>query len=304
MELKQIIGNTYYIPSAVNIGVIINGTNCLIIDTGLDRYNGKLIWRCLNELGLTPKVIINTHSHADHFGGNTMLRELSGARIYASPLEKAIMENPYLEPFYLFSAAPVKDLTTRFLMAPASPVDGVLTEGLFSTLGFNLEIIDLPGHSPGQIGVITEDKVCFTADAYFGTAILDKYGMPYCADVTAALQSLQYLWQTKYDYYVPCHGEPTNQPTEEILQNVSIIEKTLEYIMGLLQERPHTREEVLAALMISGNRELNAVQYVLNHGAVTACLSHLHKIHKASYHFADGKMLWQRAPELPCKPAG
>ena len=53
-------------------------------------------------------------------------------------------------------------------------------------------------------------------------------------------------------------------------------------------------EDVLAKVMTAANRGLNAVQYVLNHGAVTACLSHLHKAGEAQYSFTDGKMLWQR----------
>lgn len=305
LELKKVLGNTYYIPGAVNTGVVVNGDACLLIDTGLDRAAGKQIWRCLDQAGLRPKAIINTHSHADHFGGNTILRELSGARIFASPLEKAVIENPYLEPFYLFSAAPVKELATRFLMAPASPVDGILTSGRTPVEGFEVEILSLPGHSPGQIGLVTKDNVCFTADAYFGEAILDKYGMPYCADVTAVLDTLRLLWQSNYAYYVPCHGVPGNKPTEEILKNVHVIEKTLEQILTILQDGPRTREDVLAGVMTAGNRELNAVQYVLNHGAITACLSHLHKIGKIVYHFAEGRMFWQTAPEAPvCQSGG
>ncbi|MDW7652396.1 MAG: MBL fold metallo-hydrolase [Bacillota bacterium] len=304
LELKKITGNTYYIPGAVNTGVVVNGNDCLVIDTGLDRYAGKLLYRCLAKEDLTPRAIINTHSHADHFGGNTMFREMTDVKIYASHFEKAIIENPYLEPFYLFSAAPVKDLTTRFLMAPASPVDGILEPGPFSVFGFNVDIISLPGHSPGQIGVVTEDNVIFSADAYFGQAILEKYGMPYCADISASLDTLRNLWQSSYAKYVPCHGEPADKPTEEILKNVSVIEKTLEKILGFVEEEPRTREEVLAFIMTTEKRELNPVQYVLNHGAITACLSHLHKIGKAAYKFADGKMLWEKAPERTCSPVG
>lgn len=294
LELKKISGNTYYIPGAVNTGVIVNGSDCLVIDTGLDLQAGKQLWRCLQNSGLIPKAVINTHSHADHFGGNAVFREQAGSQIYASQLEKAVIENPYLEPFYLFSAAPVKELATRFLMAPASPVDGVLQPGPVTLDGISLEILPLPGHSPGQIGVVSGDKACFTADAYFGEAILAKYGMPYCADVSSSLDTLHDLLQSKYAYYIPCHGEPTDNPTEEILKNVAVIEETLALILTILQQGPRTREEVLAAVLTAGNRKLDAVQYVLNHGAITACLSHLHKTGQVEYHFTNGKMLWKQ----------
>ncbi|EEG76081.1 MBL fold metallo-hydrolase [Dethiobacter alkaliphilus] len=305
LELKKIAEHTYMIAGAVNIGVLINGDNCLLIDTGLDRQAGKQILTCLNHDGLTPKAIINTHSHADHFGGNAIIRQETGAKVYASPLEKAIIENPYLEPFYLFSAAPVKALKTRFLMAPASPVDGVLEPGTSTVAGFDVEIISLPGHSPGQIGVVTQDNICFTADAYFGESIIEKYGMPYTADVSAALSTLQALWQSDYAKYIPSHGDPAGKPTETILQNVSAIEKTLEQILKILDAGAQTREEILSAVITASDRKLDPVQYVLNHGAITACLSHLHKINKVEYVFNGGKMLWKTlSRQQACAPGG
>lgn len=110
LSFTRLKKHTGLIKGSVNTGVIIRGSDCLLIDTGIDRQAGKQILRCLSQEGLTPQVIINTHSHADHYGGNAYLREQTGARVYATRLEKAIIENPYLEPFYLFSAAPVRHL--------------------------------------------------------------------------------------------------------------------------------------------------------------------------------------------------
>ena len=91
------------------------------------------------------------------------------------------------------------------MMAPPSPVERVLDAGHRNLFGINLEILDLAGHSPGQIGVLTEDGVCFCGDAYVGETILQKYSMPYTADVSTALQTLQKLQQSDYKYYVPAH---------------------------------------------------------------------------------------------------
>jgi glyoxylase-like metal-dependent hydrolase (beta-lactamase superfamily II) len=294
MILTGLKGNTAVITGAVNTGVIVKGDHCLLIDTGLDRQAGKQILRCLSQEGLMPKVIINTHSHADHYGGNAYLKEQTGAKVYASALEKAIIENPYLEPFYLFSAAPTRHLATRFLMAEACSVDGILEPGSFEALGFDLQILALPGHSPAQIGVVAADGVVFCADAYFGRDIIEKYGMPYCADVTAALETLAMLRQSSYGLYVPCHGEIEESPTGTILQNENIIEKTLDQILNILKDGGRTREEVLAAVMVQNDRKLDPVQYVLNHGAITACLSHLQKTGKVQFVFYEGKMLWTR----------
>ena len=70
MDYVEVSEHTGYIPGAVNIGVLRNGNEVILIDTGLDKDSGRKTRRLLEEHGLQLKAIINTHSHADHFGGN------------------------------------------------------------------------------------------------------------------------------------------------------------------------------------------------------------------------------------------
>jgi len=128
MELKKITELVYYIPNPANIGVVKDGEKSVIlIDTGLDDDTGKKVLRLLEENGLFPKAIVNTHSHADHCGGNRYIKERTGATIYASEIESAIIQYPLLEPLYLFSgASPLRDLRNKFLMAQSSSVDHVI----------------------------------------------------------------------------------------------------------------------------------------------------------------------------------
>ena len=148
MELRSITENVWYIPNVVNIGVIRDKDNSVIlIDTGIDRGIGKKINNLLTKEKLVLKAIINTHSHADHCGGNKYLQDATGATIYAPVIEDVIISNPYLEPWYLFSgAAPIIDLQNQYLMAKASKVDRVI-ENSVQTLKFEnieLNIIPLP----------------------------------------------------------------------------------------------------------------------------------------------------------------
>src|SRR5262249_15227228 len=46
--------------------------DALVIDPGLEP---DLILDFLRDQGLTPAVILNTHGHADHIGGNQALKE-------------------------------------------------------------------------------------------------------------------------------------------------------------------------------------------------------------------------------------
>src|SRR5262249_3321940 len=48
------------------------GREALVIDPGLEP---ELVLDFLREHALTPAVILNTHGHADHIGGNAALKE-------------------------------------------------------------------------------------------------------------------------------------------------------------------------------------------------------------------------------------
>jgi glyoxylase-like metal-dependent hydrolase (beta-lactamase superfamily II) len=76
MELKKITERVYYIPNPANIGVVKDGEkSAILIDTGLDDDTGKKVLRLLEENNLFVKAIINTHSHADHCGGNRYIKK-------------------------------------------------------------------------------------------------------------------------------------------------------------------------------------------------------------------------------------
>ena len=90
--MQEIAEGIYLHPGAVNCGVIFRGGDALVIDTGLDKEAGRKLLKALGARSL--KVIINTHAHADHFGGNDFLTKRTGAEVWASRAEGAGMDTP------------------------------------------------------------------------------------------------------------------------------------------------------------------------------------------------------------------
>jgi glyoxylase-like metal-dependent hydrolase (beta-lactamase superfamily II) len=114
--LEKICGNTFYMPGRANVGIFIGEKGrCTLIDAGLDDYVGKNVLRLAHQYDWQLEGIINTHGHADHCGGNSYLQNKTHVPVYATAPEAALMENPELEPYYLYSAAPIKELQIRFL---------------------------------------------------------------------------------------------------------------------------------------------------------------------------------------------
>ena len=78
-ELIQVANNTYYVNCPAKIGVYrCNDTDIFLIDSGNDKDAGRKVRRVLQAEGWQVKAILNTHSHADHTGGNRYFQQNTG----------------------------------------------------------------------------------------------------------------------------------------------------------------------------------------------------------------------------------
>ncbi|MEW6622725.1 MAG: MBL fold metallo-hydrolase [Bacillota bacterium] len=192
-SLQQISENVFvYMGGTTNYGVITHKNRCIIIDTGLDKTSGQKLYQEVTRCNWKPAAIINTHAHADHFGGNNRLVELAKCPVYCSPWENNFLQEPILEPFSLFCGVnPPKNLQNKFLMAQKSPGEDIFQEG--ETLKeWGIEVVPLPGHTLGMIGIKKED-VLFTGDAYISSKVMEKHPIPFLMDVEESYKSLELL---------------------------------------------------------------------------------------------------------------
>lgn len=128
-----------------------------IIDPGdeADRILARVL-----ETGIIPKYIINTHGHIDHIAANREVKDKTGAQILIHPEDAGKLTNPEIRYAFLFGDAP-----------SSPPADGFLEEGDTVELGeVKLKVLHTPGHSPGNISLVT-DQIVFTGDALFAGSI-------------------------------------------------------------------------------------------------------------------------------------
>ena len=142
MELVKVGKKTYYIKNATNIGIYkVDESDVYIIDTGNDKNAGKKILKIIDEQGWNIKGVINTHSNADHIGGNKVIQDRTNCYVLANNIEKCFTEFPILEPSFIYGGYPFESIRNKFLLAKESvviPIENNLPDGL--------EYFSLKGH--------------------------------------------------------------------------------------------------------------------------------------------------------------
>ena len=135
-EVIQINENTWRIEDqGVRFFLLTGSERALLIDSGMNVHNARDI---ASEMTTLPLSLLNTHADPDHIGSNAQFDEF-----YMSPAEEA-------------------NLRAHGNSGRIVPVGS----GTMLDLGDRpLEIIDLPGHTPGSIAVLDKNaRVLISGD--------------------------------------------------------------------------------------------------------------------------------------------
>lgn len=291
--------NVWYFPASTTVGVIdIGGGRALLVDAGLDESAARKLLRVLQEANLFPAAVVVTHAHADHSGACATLAARAGVRVLASPIEADVIRHPEWEPLYLFGGAwPPPRLRNKFILAPTCPVAMEVAPGPLAIPGFTLEaaveIVPLPGHSPGQIGVST-NGVLFSGDAFFPPAVLDKHKIPFFVDIAATLNTLGALLQRPEGIVVPGHGAALADPQPAVAANAG----RLVEIAGLVLESLSQPAQIGDIVSFVADRLQLVLEtetlYYLTQTAIQAHLSRLAEEKAITAHCRGNRLYWER----------
>ena len=289
MELIQVGEKTYYIKNPTNIGIYkLDSENVFLIDTGNDKDAGRKILKIINEQGWNIKGIINTHSNADHIGGNKFIQDRTNCNIYSYNIEKSFTEYPILESSFLYGGYPFKDLRNKFLLAKNSNVININ-----NNLPDGLEYFPLKGHFFDMIGIKTSDNILFLADSLFSEETITKYHLFFIYDVKEYLNTLENLNNMKATLFIPSHCEATKNIDSLIEINRNKVNEIVETIYGFCKNEI-TFEEILKCIFDKYSLIMNTNQYVLIGITIKSYLSYLYDENKISYEFKDNKMVWKQ----------
>lgn len=140
------------------------GGACIIFDPGCyDAREKEELKAFIEQKGLKPERLINTHCHFDHIFGNKFVEETYGLPLEIHPLEEQVLN------FASQAAA-------RFGIPypePSPPASRFIEDGEWISLGsYKLQAILAPGHSPGSLCFLEPSaKILVAGDVLFKGSI-------------------------------------------------------------------------------------------------------------------------------------
>ena len=164
--------------------------NYILVDTGTGQSNSNL-YSSIREIGIEPEdidLIVNTHCHFDHVGGNDFF---PNAKIAIHKVDAVALRDPDSE------------LTVSSLFGSIirkHDVDIELEEGDKIA---NFEVLNTPGHTKGGISLY-DGEILISGDTIFsngGVGRMDIGGSP--IDMKESLMRLKEL---DVEYLLPGHG--------------------------------------------------------------------------------------------------
>jgi glyoxylase-like metal-dependent hydrolase (beta-lactamase superfamily II) len=306
MALTQVTERVFIYRGGVNFAIIKGEERELIlIDSGLDSGNARKALRPFLDQGWRLAHIINTHSHADHIGGNAELVRRTGCQVWATPKERPFILWPELEPLGLYGGAwPPPALQVKFLQAQPTPAVSELAPApcTFTFSGVKLESIPVPGHSLEQVAIAV-DGVLIAADGLFQPDIIDKHPIIFLVNVADYLVSLNRLEHRPERYVLPGHGDlidrhgADSDPLPAIIAyNRTSLQRLQDVIWDSLRPRRLPMEELLLRVVDTLGKQLESEpQYFLDRAAISAHLSYLAASGRILVQYEEGRRYLVRA---------
>ncbi len=298
MEFINIKGNTFYVKGATNSGLyIFDDNSALIIDPGVSGLRPKRIIKLLEKHNIVLKYIINTHEHNDHYGACYELKNYyKDLEILSSDYAKLYIEHPDIFSKYIIGGKSNKFLDEKLYnkFTENINIDKVLNIGneIINSITFN--IIDFKGHTPGSIGILTNDGVLFVGDLLIGYSMLEKYDFLFLYDIEEQIKSLDKLKQTNYDYLVLGHSKKVlskNESYDLINKHEVAINKYINQIKKQLQN-PISIENLLKNIINDNNLSHNYKEYHYFKSSLISIISYLVDREEVNYLLSRGELLY------------
>lgn len=203
--------------------LIIGKEKALLIDTGYGYGDLKAAVRSITD---NPLIIVNTHGHCDHTGGNAqfeetcyihqkdikLCKEQSSAEFRRNNVERAKHSVNY-ETGKEFNALPKNFDIENYCSRGTGKLEAVSESICFDLGGIKIKVIETPGHTKGGISLLYEEKnILFIGDA---TGMFVWLFGKESASMEEYIAALEKMYELDANEYIGAHN-PIPMHREEL----------------------------------------------------------------------------------------
>lgn len=196
---------------------VITGRQTVLIDSGISTTPAEFILPALDAARLMPDLLICTHAHVDHFGGNSALKlRYPDMQIALHELDVPWAEDHerHLHEMYMCMPQTWREPDPSGFLALCgdnSAVDLHLRDGQILDFGtYRFRLVHTPGHSPGHISLHDADEgVVICGDVALGWGALAPGAPkinPYYYDVDLYAQGIDRILNLGGSLYCTGHS--------------------------------------------------------------------------------------------------
>ena len=198
----------FFAEIGVNAGIIHTPESVIFIDSGMSAYSGAYLWNLAKDRIDSSKdlYLILTHKDTDHHFGMNEIRK-HGATVISheytadyistnsnlsnNPIAKRVREKHHPE-----------DVLGEVILS--RPEQTIIHDTTLN-LGDEIQILSVPGHTPGDIAVYhPRSKVLFAGDTVLEG--MDPYIRPDSISLKTWIRNLERLKELDIEWILPGHG--------------------------------------------------------------------------------------------------
>jgi len=191
-----------------------NGDESVMIDTGL--FGEPLfIRRLVRRLGLQPysiKGILLTHGHLDHAGNLARLKQWTGASVFAHAAEQEHINGTYPYQGVNRWCGRLEAAGRKLFRYRPALIDVFLSDGQQLPFWGGLQVLHLPGHTPGHCGFFSRrHNLLFSGDMFASYFFNTHRPPPILNSAPEQLPaSAEKIRRLQPRWIVPCHFDVLN----------------------------------------------------------------------------------------------
>ena len=225
LEMRKIAPGVHVLTEAETIHTyLVEGDeHAALIDSGTGLGNLRAEVETLTGL---PVVVLHTHGHWDHIGGDHHFDQVGIHAAEADALRHPRITEAAVQSLRTFHREGKPEMADDFRIVPVEPAFHLEQGQVIDLGGRQLQVWHTPGHSPGSVCFIDEaERLLFCGDIlYEGTILLNLPG----SDPALMLKSYELLAGLAWDInlVMPGHGlTPTDGRL--ILEATDALRRTL-----------------------------------------------------------------------------